>query len=112
MKKIIRLSALFLFATSLFVACGTKPSLKSGEESHSGTIHKENMTLKQIHAIVEHTCEENAWNITEFKADTLLAEKTDGANTKSVTIKFSKHSFNILPADSDLNDAIEEALKY
>ncbi len=107
MKKIMRLGAISLFTTFLLIACST---LAPSGESHSGTIHKQNMTMEKIHDTIKIACEQKAWNVTEFKANTILVEKFDGASTKSVTIKFDKHSFDISPANSELNDAITAAL--
>jgi len=69
------------------------------------------MTQEKVHDIIKKTCEENSWNVIEFKLDTLIAENIDGDNTKAVTIKFDKHTFSITPADSGLSNALEEALE-
>jgi len=108
MKNIVTLSIVSLFTTLVLVGCS---AANHSPESHSGTIDNKNLTQKKIHKIIKSAGEEDGWIITEFKSNALIAEKLDGDNSKSVTITFDKHSFDITPQDSDLEDAISDALE-
>ena len=107
MKNIVTLSIVSIFATLVLVGCTTA---NYSPESHSGSVHNQNLTQEKIHKIIKSVGEKDGWNMTEFKSNALIAEKTDGDNSKSVTITFDKHSFDITPHDSDLEDAIRDAL--
>ena len=108
MKNFITLSIISIITTLTFVACSAKTS---GPESHSGTMHNKNLTQEKVHNIIIKAGEEDGWKMTEFKSNTVIAEKMNGSVSKSVTITFDKSSFDISPPDSDLADAIGDALE-
>ena len=107
MKKITKLSVLSVLASFILIGCSN-----SNESLESvGTIHKENIIQINIHNKIKEVAEHHGWLITEFKTNTLLAEKFDGEKSKSVTIRFDNRGFTITPADSDLGDEIQRAFE-
>lgn len=107
MRKVITLSIASALSTLLLVGCGATTS----PEVHTGEIHNKHMTQEKIHKIVKEAGENSGWKMTEFKSNTMIAEKIDGDNSTSLTVTFNKGSFDITPANSDLEDAINSALK-
>ena len=102
MKKIIALSIVTFLISLTFAGCqGTSPT------AH---VSKQHYTQEKIHSIIKKAGVENGWIMTEFKKNTLIAEKVNGNNATSVTITFDNSSFNISPANSDLENAINNAL--
>jgi len=91
-----------------FAACS---ATNQSPESYTENISRKNLTQDNVHKIIRETGKKNGWIMTEFKNDTLIAEKVDGDDTKSVTVKFNKSSFFLSPSDSDLEDALKDALK-
>ena len=108
MKNIVTLSIVSIFTTLILVGCSAK---SSSPESHSGTMSNKNLTQEKVHKIIKSAGEQNGWIMTEFKSNALIAEKADGDDSKSVTITFDKHSFDVEPSNSDLEDAISDALE-
>jgi len=108
MKHIITLSIASIFTSLLLVGCS---ATTSSPEAHTGTVHGKHMTQEKVHKIIKQAGEESGWIMTEFKSNALVAEKPDGDASKSVTITFDKHSFDIEPANGELEDAINDALK-
>ena len=77
------------------------------EENHSAGIH---LSQEKFHKLIIKAGEKNGWIMTKFKSNTLIAEKVENDNTLSVTITFNKTSFNVLPANSELEGAITAML--
>jgi len=107
MKNIITLSIVSALTSLILVGCST---MTSSSESHSGAVHK-NLTQEKIHDIIKAAGEESGWIMTEFKSNALIAEKANGDSSKSVTVTFDKHSFDVTPANSELENAISDALE-
>ena len=104
MKKVISLGVASALSTFLLVGCGgVSPSVQS---------HSKHMTQEKVHSIIKKAGKEAGWKMTEFKNNAIIAEKIDGSDSKAVTITFDKHSFNISPSDSNLEDAIQSALNH
>ncbi len=76
-------------------------------EHSSAKIH---MTQKSMHHAIKAAGEENGWIMTEYKANTIIAEKLSDNDTVSVTVTFDNISFLIEPANTGLNSAISAAL--
>ena len=74
--------------------------------------HSINQELSQndIHETIKRVGDEQGWIMTEFKNNTLIAEKIGDKETISVTVKFSKYNFDISPLNSELSSAITSAL--
>ncbi|MEN8303812.1 MAG: hypothetical protein ABFQ64_07065 [Campylobacterota bacterium] len=68
------------------------------------------LTQTQMYDVVKNTVEREGWSTTEFKSNTLIAEKTSNNNSESVTVTFSKSEFSISPENSGLQNAINTAL--
>ena len=108
MKNIVKLSIVSIFTSLILVGCS---ATSSSPESHSGTMHNKNLTQEKVGKIIKTAGEENGWIMTEFKNNALLAEKISGEKATSVTIKFDKHSFDVSPANSELENIISDALE-
>ena len=106
MKKMIKIGLVSVFSALLLVGCGAA----SDPEAHTGEIHTKHMTQEKIHKIIKKAGEENGWKMTEFKSNAMIAEKIDGGDSTAITVTFSKDSFDISPANSDLESAIRSAL--
>jgi len=107
MRKVITLGIASVLSALVLVGCGAATS----PETHTGEIHNKHMTQEKIHKIIKKAGEDNGWKMTEFKSNTMIAEKIDGDHSTSVTVTFNKGSFDISPTNSDLEDAINSALK-
>lgn len=107
MKKIIALSIVSLFGSLLLIGCG---SSNPSPEAHTGTVHSKHLTQEKVHDIILKAGKNDGWIMTKFKSNTLLAEKPDGDNSKSVVIVFDRHSFDITPPNSGLESEINDAL--
>jgi len=107
MRKVITLGIASALSALVLVGCGAAIS----PEAHTGETHNKHMTQEKIHKIIKKAGENNGWKMTEFKSNAIIAEKIDGDDSTSVTVTFNKGSFDIAPANSDLEDAINSALK-
>ena len=68
------------------------------------------MSQKKIHALIKSAGEKDGWRMTEFKKNAILADRTNGDDLISTTVYFDKNSFTTSPKNSDLEDAISDAL--
>ena len=114
MNKILSVTLISAITLVLSTGCGgTSPS----PEYHNANISNDALYVKtenneKIAHAVEKAGEKTGWKITEFKSNTLIAEKTDDGKTISSTIKFSEGfiEFSNNSDTSDLRDAIEDEL--
>ena len=104
MKKILSLSLISLLTLVLSSGCNST--------SADGLQVKTHDNEKILHAI-EKAGKQNNWNITEFKNNEVIAEKTDNGETVSSSIKFQDGNiqFSNSEAASDLSGDIKEALE-
>ncbi len=100
-KVLISLSTIFMLSACSMT--GTSP------EDHTN-ITKENLTQKKVATLITEAAEENGWRVTPFQYNALIAEKVGDASTQAVTITFSTDSFELSPANSDLQEILSEAL--
>ena len=107
MKKVIILGLVTSLSVLLLSGCGGEPS----PESHTGRIEKQHMTQEKVQKIILQAGEDAGWTMTEFKSNAVIAEKTDGDDTKAVTVKFTRSSYDISPKDSELSNILEDAFK-
>ena len=123
MNKILKISVATVLSSFLLIGCsGTPDAPDSGAVSSSyDTEHMSsmeidalklhnNITQEKLAIIVRGAGEEAGWRMTEFKRDTFIAEKIDGEETTSVSIKFNKEFIEITPENDDLQEAIKKAL--
>jgi predicted small secreted protein len=109
MKRTLIFTLVALTSALLLTSC----SATTGTDVDAKTLnytHFKHMPLSKVHNLIYKAGQEDGWRMTEFKENQLIAEKTEGGQTKAVTIEFSQDSFNLSPTDSDLKDAIEEKL--
>lgn len=112
MKKILSITLISALAVVLSTGCGSKsPDAHDAKVSDSALYVDTHNNEKIAHAI-EKAGEKTGWNITEFKNNEVIAEKTDNGDTVSTSIKFSDGHIEFGDADitSDLRDAIEDEL--
>jgi len=102
--------ATVLVASSLFfVSCSATQGANLDAKTAQYT-HFQHMSLAKVHKRIAKAGRDAGWRITEFKENTLIAEKISD-HTKAVTISFTENSFMITPPDDQLQDAIEAALE-
>jgi hypothetical protein len=114
MNKILSITLISAITLVLSTGCGgTSPS----PESHDAKVSEDALYVqthdnKKIAHAIEKAGEKTGWKITEFKSNEVIAEKVDGENTISSTVKFSEGhiEFSNNSATSDLRDAIEDEL--
>lgn len=114
MKKLITLGLVSALSVLVFVGCGgagaSAPSSHDAKTAES-TFFTKHLTQEKAHKLILSAGEEAGWKMTEFKSNSVIAEKIDGEDTISVTISFDNDSFEIHPENSDLEDAIVDAQK-
>ena len=106
MRKVITLSILSALSIVLLTGCWSEPS----PESHTGMVEKGHLTQKKVHKIIKKAGEDAGWTMIEFKSNAMIAEKVEGDNATAVTVTFTNSSYDIVPENSELDDAIDSAL--
>ncbi|WP_345994028.1 hypothetical protein [Sulfurimonas sp. HSL-1716] len=111
MKKMITLSLVSVFGTLVLIGCsaGNTPSVGNVENANKTCISK-NLTHEKVHDIIVKAGEENGWKMTEFKTNSVIAEKTVNENSTAVTVTFDESTFELNPANSELQSILEKAL--
>lgn len=114
MEKILGLILIVVYGVWFFTAQAGNISTDEIQEQEirlmSDTTVKIALTQSQMHKRIKSVAEQEGWITTEFKSNTLIAEKTTEGNSISVTIIFSKSGFSISPKNIDLSNAINGAL--
>ena len=113
MRTIITLSVATALSTLLLVGCGASNSAiptNIDAKKIGRTFMSEHMVQNKVSKLIKDAGEVAGWKMTEFKSNELIAEKSDGENTKSVTVNFDNSSFELSPHDSELQGIIETAL--
>jgi hypothetical protein len=112
MKKNLILSMTTVLLSSwLFVSCSATSGVEGVGESSENYTHFKAMPLSKVHQLIVEAGEEDGWRMTEFKENSIIAEKTEGdGDTEAVTVNFTENSFYIEPENGDLEDAIEDKL--
>jgi len=111
MKKILKIAVVSLFTTLLVSGC-VSDATGTADAKTAEYIHVKNeMTIKEIHHAIVQAAQDDGWRITEFKENTLIAEKSQGGEMQAVTISFSKNYFYLSPRNSDLEDILEDTLE-
>ena len=118
MNKIITISVTVALSAFLVGCSGTPdaPDSEISNNSHMSSVESNlllinsYMTNKEIAKIVKKAGEDAGWRMSEFKSDSFIAEKFDGEDSISTTVKFTKNTIKIDPENDDLKDAINKAL--
>jgi len=98
-----------VLASLLLSACSTLSY--TGDAKTEGYTHfKAKNDLKTIHSVIMKTGEKEGWRMTEFKYNSILAEKVLENETKSFTIDFTKDSLVVVPTNDALEETLVEAL--
>jgi len=111
MKKTVTLGMILLVSSLMMSGCGAQVPTPSTIENEGvkTTLNKE-LGQKKIHKIITEVVQAEGWQVTEFKKNEVLAEKTKNEDSIAVSIRFDNSSFEITPQNSELNDVIFEAL--
>ena len=112
MKKMASITLSVLATSILMLGCNSNVSNEEQSETHS--YHQKDLTQHKMHKLIIHAGEEAGWIMTEYKSNTILAEKIDGDDSISAEVKFTGSTFSVI-SDSDaddLEDAIEDALEH
>ncbi len=110
MVKIIGLVLIAVYGLWFFTVKAPDVSIDDIQEQEISGETEVKLTQAQMHDTIKATAEKEGWLTTEFKTNTLIAEKTIQNNSTSVTITFSKSYFSISPENTDLKNAINSAL--
>ena len=116
MEKVIGLGLVLVYATWFLTAQSTSlptsvvdsSSVESFVDEKS--IVNKTLTHKQLYKTIKSVGEDENWIMTDFKSNTLIAEKINDTTSISVTIKFDESSFHISPENNELQNAINKAL--
>ena len=114
MKKILSIALISAMALLLSTGCSTKTSsahaddVKVSENALYVDVKNNEALIKVIKAAADKT----GWNITEFKNNQVIAEKTeDGETIASSIVFYDGHiEFEDSDATDDLRDAIEDEI--
>jgi len=115
MKKMLQIT---LMATALSLVI-TGCSMKSGgawqEQTMSGSMESmvpADISKKQLHKAILSAGEKSGWKMTEFKSNSLVAEKMEGDESASATISYGEKALDIVKdsasSDSFYDSSIEE----
>ncbi|WP_457749429.1 hypothetical protein [Sulfurimonas sp.] len=110
MKKILISVISVLLSGMLFNGCSTASISSRDAKTASFTYLKHKIPLSKVHKLIREAGEQDGWRMTEFKENTLIAEKEKNGSMKAVTISFTDEYFHISPEDDDLQEAIEKEL--
>ncbi|RLA72910.1 MAG: hypothetical protein DRG24_01650 [Epsilonproteobacteria bacterium] len=83
------------------------------EEVASKTEHvtsKIHLSQKEMRHTIKAAGEENGWLMTEYKGNTLIAEKIEEDGMVSVTVTFDSSSFSIEPENTALDHILNSVL--
>ena len=113
MKKIVKLSLVSAMGALMFVGCNPTNSAKP--QSHDAktaqnTYIEHTLTQEKVSHRITTAAKENGWRITDFKNNTLIAEKSVENTTTAITVNFDKESFSLNPKNAELQTIIEDAL--
>ena len=108
-RKIIQTVAV-LVSSLIITACSTAPKVEGDVQKENYVKIEKSMPLKKIHDIIKEAGEQDGWRMTEFKDNALIAEKFGNDSSEVVTIDFTRSSFHLTPANSDLESAIVDKL--
>jgi len=108
-RKILRTVAVIV-SSLIITACSTTPKVQGDVQKENYVKIEKSMSLKKIHDIIKEAGEQDGWRMTEFRDNALIAEKFHSDSSEVVTIEFSRSSFHLTPANSDLESAIADKL--
>ncbi len=110
MKRIITLSIASLLSTFVLTGCtgdSPSPSKHDNDVKHADRVYiDKNLKLESVRYTIKNTGERLGWIMTDFKSNSIIAEKINGSKNKTVTIKYDKSSFELDPDDEELREAL------
>jgi len=68
-------------------------------------------TQEEMGRAISSSAENNGWDITKFKSNTLIAEKVENENSISVTVIFDNSSFSLSPENKELYTILSDSLR-
>ncbi len=102
MKNTIQWGVCTLLASFLLVGCATTSGVSSDAIAHK------TVSTQEMHDIIKKAAEQDGWRMTEFRGNSMIAEK-DGVVT---TVTYKNAGITIDPENSSLEDTIEDALNH
>ncbi len=110
MKKVITLSIVSLLSTFVLTGCmggSAAPSKHDSDAKHENRVYiDKNLKLESIRYTIKNTGKRLGWIMTDFKSNSIIAEKIDANTNKTVTVTYDKSSFELSPDDENLKEAI------
>ena len=112
MEKILALVLVAVYSLWLFTAQSIEYTNKTEIITLIAQHHEVNVDRSQKSMLldIKKACESAGWIMTEFKSNTLIAEKLIENSAVSATVTFTKSSFNVSPQNIDLEGIINKAL--
>ncbi len=117
MKKILNIALATTVSLLLLGGCGSEntQTAEGTSKNSSELVLKSHTTTKKVHHAIIQAGEENGLKMTEFKSNTIIAERMDGEDSASATIVFTNSNIRVIEESGsidaeDLLEAIEKAL--
>ncbi len=123
MKKTLSITLIAALSLVLFTGCSSKsetkptvatpPPAKLDAKVSTEALFVKSHDNKKVLNVIKKAADKSGWNITEFKSNEVIAEKTANGNTIFSTIKFydGHIEFSNNKATMDLREAIETECK-
>lgn len=115
MKKILSIALISAMAIVLATGCSGKSSNVHSDDTKvsSEALYVDVKNNEELIKVIKAAADKTDWDITEFKNNQVIAEKTEDGKTISSSILFydGHVEFENPAATSDLRDAIEDELK-
>ncbi len=110
MKKFIKALLSVGFLAVLFAGCAASSPEGADVKMADYSFFKDELPLKKVRTIILDAGRKAQWRMTEFKDNEVVAEKSEGDQTISASIMFTRHAFNVEPENDELRELLEEAL--
>jgi len=120
MEKILGLVLVMVYGLWYLTAQGSVPTQKSSIESPTMTQEsvatvEEDVTHSELSQektleVVKKAGEESGWIVTDFKSNAVIAEKINEKESLSVTVTLRESSYELSPANAELEKALDSAL--
>ena len=115
MKKIISLTLISSVAVMLITGCGSSESSSHDAGISENALYVNTHNNEKLAHAIHKAGKNTGWKITAYKSNMVIAEKSDGDTTHSLTLKFNDGHVEFENAEGtsdgdidDLRDAIED----
>jgi len=86
------------------------PAVEEAAPEAEYVASKIHLSQKEMRHTIKAAGEENGWIMTEYKGNTLIAEKIEEDGMVSVTVTFDSSSFSIEPENTTLDNILNSVL--